>query len=701
MLTVPKAPISAGRAADTTVRYQNPGPEMAQLGQEMFQMGALLENDRLDRQMSRLQVGMTRDLGTLRQQVEAMGDPDVAGAAWDQGLTELRNSYMTGVDENGRPRVDEKNAENFNLAFDDLSSRHGLAIGGRTMALRQSERAATFMDYERTAAIEAARTDPDTRAQIYATYDSEADKMVANGIWSPEQGATNKMAFREETQNTGAIELVTADPARFLELNAAGAYDFLPPERAASYAVQAQGRLDAMTAAEARQAEAARKERAAKIDTRLDQIIDIVGDDRVAVDEAWLNSAEVKASPKYAETMAAIALRDEQPGIATMTPAELDAAVAAEAARPVGQPFQTERLKVLTAARDKAREGYSTDPIAYARTAGLPVPDLPELNAEDPAAFVEGVAARVTFGRELQQDGYTNAPAIFDQDEAASVKAALTVEQDPADRARLAGALVASVRQRGGSPSQLANVFDDPVLSHVGGFIAAGGNAGLATEILRGEQVMAQGNVVMPPVADRMAPVFDQIGVLFADIPGGEAQQATVTAAADALYAVRQRRIDPTGDIDEDLYSQVLHEVMGGTGAFGSSDARGGVAEINGRLTMLGRGVSAEDVEVTVDAIERDLTPAPLLRARANAVDRTPSRAAEVLTKAGRTGGVPAINGVPLTADDWDGASFVAVGPDRYAIMLDVADGKQASDSTDPETPFIFSMKDLLRGYGR
>lgn len=405
-LTVPQASTVAGRSADTTVQYQDTGAVFAQLGERVAEFGTALETDRLDREMSRLQVDMTRDVGDLRLQVEGMGDPDAAGAAWDQGMSQLRETYMTGAGENGRPRVDPRNAENFGLAFDDLTNRHGLAIGGQLLAARQSQRSATFMEYERVAGVEAARTDPGTRDQIYLNFDAEADKMEAAGIWTAEQTQQSKTRFRETTQNTGAIEMVNADPAGFLDLHEQGAYDWLPPDRAAAYAAQAQGRIDQMTAAQLRQAEADRKERAAQIDKRLGDIGLIADDGRTAVDEDWLSNPEVQASPKFAEAQAAIALRNERSDLPFMNVSQLDALIAEEKVKPVGGKYQTERLKVLEARRDAAAKGYAKDPVAFAKASGLPVPALPTFDPAAPDAYVDAFASRVTFGRDLAHNYY-------------------------------------------------------------------------------------------------------------------------------------------------------------------------------------------------------------------------------------------------------------------------------------------------------
>lgn len=704
-LTVPFAGTSAGRAAQPEAPQASPlGGMMADFGNQMLAVGTALENDRLDREMSRLKVDMTRDLGNLRLQVEDMGDPDAAGAAWDQGMARLRDSYLNAQGDNGRPRVDPKNRDNFGLAFDDLSNSHALSLGGRFLALRQSQRAATYYEYTNVAGAEAARSDPSTRDQLYADFDAETDKQVAAGTMTPEQAAVAKRGFRQSTENTAAISAAAEDPTGMIEALDAGEYAALDPETRARYRVSAQAELDRRAAAATRDAEAQARERSAQIDKRLGEIIDIAGNDRVAVDEAWIESPEVKGSARYNEAQAAIALRNERADLSSMTVPELDAMIADEAKKPVGAKFQTERLKVLEATRAAAAEGWRKDQIAFARKAGLPVPNLPEFDAANPAPYADAIAARVTFGQGLKERGYTSDTVYLDQEEQAGIRKTFASTTDPAARATLAGTLTAAVLERGGDPNQIQALADDPVLGWAGGMLATGaGSQALAAEILSGEAAMAAKNLTLPPVKDRMEPAFAHIGTLFADMPGGEERQAQFTAAADALYAARVRRTDPNGAIDEDLYKQAMHEVMGGTGTVGGKTARGGIQDVSGRSTIVDPGISAADFDGTFDAMRTQIgfEQAGLeMTAGVKAMHKWPASAATALTAASRSRGLPTVGGQVLSVDDLNGASFIWVGRDAYKLVLGIGGGVEAVDSTSGQ-PFVFSLTRLMREYGQ
>lgn len=698
-LTVPKAGLIAGRAAQPQIEASQAGAAIARFGDVMMQVGTGIENDRLEREMGRLQVDMTRDLNAMRLEFEQMGDPDAIDTLWPQRVAELRSTYMEGVDENGRRRVDPKNADRFSLGFDDLVNRHAFAIGRKTLALRQSQRIANWGDYRATAAPQAATTDPGTREALYANFDAQTDALVASGAMTPEEAAKEKRGFRIETENARIIGMVSDDPTGFLAAADAGEFADTPPEVMARYRVQAQNGIARAEKEAETEAKLEAKERSAAIGKRLGDIANIAGKDRVAVDEVWLSDPEVQAHPDFPKTKAALDLRTERGDLPYLTVPELDALIAEEAARPVTEPFQAERLEVLEGYREKAATGWRRDPIAFAAGNGFKVPDLPAFDPANPDDFRAGLEARVAFSSALQEAGYTRQAIPLTLDEQEALKSAISVEADPAARARLARDLTETIGR--GAPGVLTALVDDPVFLHAGGFLAAGGNDGLAREMLRGQQVMDQGNVVMPPAKDRIAPVFDQIGDMFADVPGGEIIQGQIVAAADALYAARSRRLDPAGAVDEDLYNQALHEVLGGTGRYGRGDATGGVAEIGGRLTALPTGVSVDDFEAAVMGLRRDLMGRRLGDdPKATPEDRA-ARAEKALTGASVSGGMPLIGGARLTPDDWGDAQFIAVGPDQYSIVFQRRGGDMQAVDDQTGEAYVFDLRKLLRGYGR
>jgi hypothetical protein len=137
-LSMPYAGTNPGRPAQAQPQpVDGRAGAVADFGQVMLDVGTALENDRLDREIKRAQVDMTRELNDLRLQVEGIGDPDAADAAWQQGVEQLRSAYVAPAAD-GRARISPANADRFGLAFDDLANRHASSLGARSLELRQS-----------------------------------------------------------------------------------------------------------------------------------------------------------------------------------------------------------------------------------------------------------------------------------------------------------------------------------------------------------------------------------------------------------------------------------------------------------------------------------------------------------------------------------------------------------------------------------
>lgn len=683
----------------------NTGAVFAEFGARMAQVGQALEGERLDREMTRLRTGMTKDLGELRLQVEDMGDPDQAGAAWDQGTAQIKARYMDGADASGRAMVDPKLREDFGLAFDDLSATHSLAIGGRLMQMRQSQRMAQYYDYSNAVVSQAATTDPNTRDQLFADLDAQIDTRIARGDMTPEQGAVAKREARQSAENTSAITLMDQDPAGLVGMLDGGGLGNLDPETRARYRASAQGEVERRAVAAQKAAEAQQRELSTAWGQRLDDISSIAGSGQKSVDEVWLHSqpvADLAAQDpafarRYGKAMAATALRNERPGISLATPAELNRAIEEERARPKVAAWDAERLPLLEAQRDKAIEGWRKDPMDFARKSGMQVPALDLSNvATVPAA----IAQRVTFAGVLKDQGYTAEAAPLDKEEQTRLTAAIGGIKDAEQRATLVGQIAGAMIQRGGDPDDIDALAKDPVQRWVAMSEANGSFTGaLGGEILRGQEAIDAKTVKLPPAADRMGPTFDMLTDMFAGVDGGEAIQAQMMAAADALYAARVRGGDPADGINEEIYAQAMHEVLGGSGAYGTSRQRGGVQEVNGRRAFLPDGVRGRDVTDALAGIASDLQPgrAAYGMAGQNSRSSQADRADQVLP-AIAGGARPVINGRALSAEEWRNASITQVGPDEYALMLDYGGGMQAQDETGE--PFVFSLNRLLAGYG-
>jgi hypothetical protein len=816
-LTLPNGGTNPGRAAQAQpVEAGNLGAALAEFGGQVTDVALQLRAEQDDRQLKRAQVDLTRDVNDLRLEVEQIGDPDAADAAWQQGVANLRGRYtQAGADGTAAP-INRRNANDFGLMFDSLTNSVGYDIGRRNLGLRNSQRDANWLSYMQAGVDAAARSNPETRAVIIDAGMDQIDGDLAAGAITPEEAERRRITLMGDVDNARAIRMIGEDPDAFLAGVQAGEFDGLNGEAIARYEVQAQAAIERRENAATAEAAKAEKARQAEIAGRLNDLRDMYLDGREITDEAYMARPEVQAHPAFAEAAAARALRDEGKILPQMTVAEIDAEIATEERREITEPWEHKRLELLrrerraAAERDRAREAevatvlgdirqvaaagrvseeedfltspdaaahpdyartraavslreeghmlnamapaevaalveaergreitepweaerltmlegwlddnalaYQADPIGQRQKLAGDVEPLPEFDPANPEAFAEAIEDRRMLGRTLQAEGYSPELRLFSDEERARLKTLTGPDADPDTRlamARLMSGTDAATRVR------VSEIGGDPVFGHVSGLLGAGGAEATAREILKGQRIIAEKTVIMPPRADRATAAFDHLSGFFAGMPAGGDVEASVIAATDALYASRIRTTGPADDIDEGVYTQALHEVLGGTGRVGRSDARGGVQIYNGALTPLPRNVSVDGVEDAMQEIRRNLSGvrspvynraidgSVLDTAAATGVvvrpitRRTPEEARErgrqQLLAASRSGGVPVVGGALIDPRDLDHAQFRAIGDDLYQMTID---GRPIQDDT-TGGPYLFSITRLMREAGR
>ena len=700
-LTVPTAGTTPGRAANLQVVDPGFGQAVSDIGQAALQIGTQLENDRLSREAQRFQVDIARDFNNLRLEVDQIGDPDQLDRVWEQRTAELRQRYFDGQSEDGRPLVDPKNRDRATLAFDELQNRHAFSVGVRAIEARQSQSEANWLAYQHEAGLTVANSpDPQTRGVVTAQANDMLADMVERGIITPEEAQRRSLALGGDLVNATAIRQVNDDPEGFLAASDAGEFNALGAEAVARYQLQAQAAIDRRAADEARAAEKAQSDAQAAIGDRLSEMQQIFDADRVPVDAGFMSLPEVKAHPEYARTQAALDLAQERADLPRMRPQDIEALIADEQGRTVAYAYQAERLELLQGQLDAVRTGWRTDPIAYAATAAFDIPELPAFDPANPAAFAAGLRKRQVATNALTEQGYPAGARILTEAERDQVRALASVDADPAARVDFAAAALPYLQ--GNSADSASALIDDPVFLHVGAQVASGQiSRNVAEATFRGQQVMAQNNVILPPIADRTGAAFETVQSIFADLPGGERLQSGIVAAADALYASKIRSIDPAADIDDDLYRQSLHEVMGGSGVYDSRHAMGGVQEINGRATVLPRGVNAAAVSQAIAGLGRTTVAGTDAPARADQ-QRGGVRAAidqealvRRLSAMSTTGRPPAGATDPGFLEELQDLELRAIGPDAYVFVFDSAAGPRSlSDANGQE--YRFSLTRLL-----
>ena len=688
-LTVPKAPISGGRAAQIRMEDNPNGAIVAQFGEKMRAVGASMENDRLSTEMGRAQVDMTKALGNLNLKYSQESDPDEIDKGWTSESAGLRKAILS--------RYDNKISDNVGLAFDELSARHSLSLGRRAIDLRSDRARAITTTYGETAVQQAAVSDQGTRDAVMDQYSDMLDRNVAASYMTQEEALASARAFGSDMEGVAASRMLTDNPQGLLDGLEAGEYAALDAQKRETYRTRALAAVDSAAKAAATEAGRLAKQRNTEIGDQLHDIRDIARSGRNQANEVdFLSNPDVQAHPDFAEAEAAVILRDGKPGFSRLTVAEMNEQIASEKNRPVGEKFEVRVLDAMVSVRDAAIEGWRADPYTHAAEIGLkPAPALPDYTAADPQAIASAFANRRAYALSLVEAGYMEKPVFFSPSDKADLSALASVETDPEARATLAGSIV-----QGFGPEATA-VFSelggDPVFAHVGGLLASGGNPDLAQEIFTGQQAIVAKTVDMPSAAESRETVYSEVSNLFA---GQDAVQSSIMQATDALYAARIRsaeNYDP--DYSSKVYQQALHEVMGGTGKYNKNEARGGIQEVMDVETILPAGVRAKDVERAFETASLVVAPDEAEAPISSSLEAKPLNV-DAWQAASSSGGHPVVNGQPIANTDLDRIHLKAIGPDRYVMVYEARTGTFVVGDSSNGDAYYFSLTKFLTEVG-
>ncbi len=701
MITVPQGGSVAGRSADIRGLDQQPdmGGFISQVGSAVAQkMGQIREQQRTV-VVEKTKLDMTKEQGEAYQRVAQLTDPAEIETAWAAEQAALREKYVNGKDAAGNPLLTPEEADALTLTFDGLAVKHGFALGERTVKLTESQQAAAWSAARLDIVNTAATADPDTMAALVEYGEAAIERLP--GLM-PDQKQAQKEAFRAEVTNARAITALDQDPVGFIAAAEAGTYDALGGERKAQLMVTAQAEADRRAAAAATASEAETRKRNDAIGKRLDTIADLALKGRLVEDERYLSDPEVQAHPDFPKAKAAIELRKEVPNLDVMTVAELDAQIAAEEKRPITETWENERLTVLRGMREKKAEALATDPKAALADAGLPAPEIPDFDPDDPAAFSAALAEAVSFDSWQREKGYSEQSAIFTKDQKAALKAILAPGAEAGPKVALMGAILEGTK--GNAGAVLADLEADPVSRRALKVLGLTRDPGLTESILRGQQKMETQTVVPLPRADQVR-IFDDItGDAFVDAPVSVRDE--LMSAAAALYADQSRGINATDNPDEAaaLFEQSFVRLLGAQQDRNGDYTIGGLQEVNGQLTVLPVGVSATSVDAAWDALQKRLS-------------------GRLTGGAGRGG---AGSGATLTGPDYSGfaqASIYAgslpdlgatpaermaqltvkrIGEtDVYELVYEQGGRMVKVPEQGSDAPYRFRLADLVRGVGR
>lgn len=704
-LTVPVAGIEPGRAARAGQIVPDAGGDaLAEFGKTMAAVGNAVESDRLDRQLKRAQVDMTRDLNNLRLEAMQIGSPDEADRVWNEGKARIRNGFMQpGVD--GKLRIDAKNVERFDLLFDDLANRHEYSLGARGIELRNAERQATFMAYTHEAAQVYATGDDEVRSATLADLDAAVDEDVAAGRIDAAEGQKRKMEFRAQGDNARAIRMISDDPRGFQAALDAGEFGNLPEGTRARYSVQATNAVAAQDKAVATEVEKQARARSKVLGDRLTEIRKIAGAGAQAVDEAFLTDPEVMAHPEYGETMAALSLRDEGKLIEQMSPRELREQIASEKSGSKSHAYQTERLTLLERTLADHEEGYAGDAVAYAQSNGLDVPPWPGADLSSPGRLADTLQARGEWARQQVAQGYVSDPVVMSDAERTQLSEVAGKTAHPDARLALSKELIAGLGADAAIIEAQA-ISNDPTFGWVTSLVGQGAPDSTARAILDGQSKIAQKTVTAPSRSDAIE--------IFHAVTDGEFRDlndltAGVLNSALAIYAHDMPDGDP-GAIDEDKFEEAIQRALGASTDSSGTLTVGGLQTIdppgwgNEHSVPLPVNVPRRSVEAGMGAIADELSEG--LRS----VDRDGQGGAigipqRVLAGVSLTGALPDFGDPESDGYDpagiWSQLRLEAYWPDGqprdHYLLYRMRAGRKAYLQDINGQPFQMSLKQLVR----
>lgn len=717
-INVPRSNALAGAAASIQVATPDTGAAFAELGQAMKQVGDGIQQERAAREMERTKLTMMRGLQDLRLKWEQSGDPDALDTQFPAEAQALKAELTKGL----MPR----NQADAGLMFDQIVFSHTNAIGVKALDLRQSQKRVTLDEIGRVA-VGAATTDPETSATYMQEYRKSLDALVADNTLTPEQADAK---WREVTggSDMAQMERLFADDPQALLTGIEGGQlgQNLDGDTREKWRTRAIARIEADNAAKVQADKVARSETIAQ---GRDLLKDGMGVFRKGSDFARQADIEkLRSNPDLAAELVdelaeydnAHALYKAMPAFATLSLDGKKRARAEAAADPKAKAYQADIVTAMDASIAEHEAAVRNgDLYAYAESIGVSkipaLPDPKDPNADLASAFKKraftaqaltstGMTGFDSLGRAIQ------AP-IFTPEEKETYAALVAADAPPKDKARLAAALSVLGPNADRAARELGA---DPVMDWITGGI---GNEALspklALEVFEGQRAAEQKQISLPPIDQRRGAFFSQFSGLFndgtGDGPDENPQMQAAVQAADALYALRSRATPPVAgvavELDQALWAQAFHEVMGGTGAYGSSDARGGLAEVDtGGETyklILPKGVAGQDVEAAFETIisrAGDGGKGGSFGGLMPPMATVPVMDDDAWKAMSISGRPPRAGGKPIDAKTFSSARLQPLGGDVYELeVLDQRTGRYVAIGDDQGAPWAFRMADFLK----
>jgi len=425
-------------------------------------------------------------------------------------------------------------------------------------------------------------------------------------------------------------------------------------------------------------------------------------DGRTSAFDAVLDNPLVQQLfPKeWLEAAAARQMAESLPTLLANPPQVARAAITEARKTPATSDVEVKMLEKADAAVAAQQDAFNKDPIAAAQKY-LPIkpPEIPALDPQNPEAFLNGLQARSIYAEKQVADGFTQKPILLSKDEAVALGAMFAKEVPPEMKA-LAAQMVVQGLGAGAMPFFKQVNVSDPTIRMSGMMLASGGDAVVAVDMMRGQQMLDDGVATAPSKASSITAVSPDISRAVdaaAYTTGADtiAARSDLLAASTALYATM---VPPNADEETQkrIMVEATQKALGRTTGTDGETILGGVQKVGGASVLLAPNMSGKDLNA---ALSMALAPKYMKDAGGNALPFG-AQPNDVWQKIGMGQEGPMIGGKPIQKDSFQRGEVILTPEGGNKYRLSITRGGiiiDATDPSDPSKPFIFDADALIK----
>lgn len=373
-------------------------------------------------------------------------------------------------------------------------------------------------------------------------------------------------------------------------------------------------------------------------------------------------------------------LRDEMPNFMQMTPDQMDEAAAGMKSVEVQEEWQIDVTEAAGKTASENRKAWEADPVQRASDVlAQQPPDITgAIESGDPAQIMKAMTERRAYMNDLREKGYFENPTFFSETEAEALKSLFSPELPPEARAAMAAGISSAFGTNG--VDAFNEIDGDSTTMYAGKLLSVGGSGAVASEIIRGKDLMREGIAKMPQKTTFAQTFNDSFADAFSAMPMPAGVRADIVEAAQAIYAARSVAGEMDDEASDALMTEAFNAAMG-AGTNKRGEATGGVQVVFDADTAVPIGITADQMEGAVRAAFNGGT-ARLSGGGGRTQAPMPEELDLTTFAAASEQGVPLFNGKPIDRRTYQRGDIgvEAMGGQTYGLTVTV--GGQTYDAT-------------------